>query len=105
MQGIIYIVNVPIVDKCSNDHGPYAELLQVPGEPRSNCESKMETSPPVQNGSSSIDRESLTQSSEKAKLMEEHFDTGLVTVEALSSDRIERDEQTQWNPKTRIPVI
>jgi hypothetical protein len=82
------------------DRSTWAELLQqVPGEPRSADEGKMETSPPVQNGSSSIYRESLTQSSEKAQSMEEHFDTGLVTAEALISDRIERDEQTQWNPK------
>jgi hypothetical protein len=33
--------------------------------------------------------------------MEEHFDTGLVTAESLISDRIERDEQTQGNPKNK----
>jgi hypothetical protein len=33
--------------------------------------------------------------------MEEHFDTGLVTAEVLSSDRIERDEQTHRNPKSK----
>jgi hypothetical protein len=61
----------------------------------------METSPPVQNGSPSIYREPVTQSSEKAQPIEEQFDTGFVTAKDLINDRIERDEQTQRNPKNK----